>query len=88
MNTSKKPYRISREVREQIIQRIKNDGVSVTAAAEEHGVSTQAIYYWLTKGTSGNPSWGEVAKLKKENRSLLELVGALTIKLSTAQKKS
>lgn len=88
MSTSKKPYRISKDVREQIIRRIRDDGVSVTAAAEEHGVSTQAIYYWLTKGASGNPSWSEVAKLKKENRSLLELVGTLTIKLSTAQKKS
>lgn len=66
MSTSKKPYRISKEVREQIIRRIRDEGVPVTAAAEEHGVSTQAIYYWLTKGASGNPSWREVAKLKKE----------------------
>lgn len=52
MNTSKKPC-LSKEVREQIIRHIRDDGVPVTAAAEEHGVSTQTIYaYQLPDGIS------------------------------------
>ena len=88
MTTPRKTYRISKEVKDQILKRIKDEGVSVTQAAEEHGISTKTIYGWLTKGVSGNPSWTQVAKLKKENKALLELVGQLTVTLSTAQKKS
>ncbi len=86
--TTKKTYRISKEVKDQILKRIKDEGVSVTQAAEEHGISTATIYAWLTKGVSKNPSWLEVAKLKKENKALLELVGEITMKLSATQKKN
>ena len=37
----KKTYRIAPEVKAQIINRIKNDGVSVTMAASEHGVAEE-----------------------------------------------
>jgi len=87
MTTSKK-YRISKEVKEQVLKRIKDEGVSVSSAAEEHGISTQTIYHWLTKGASANPSWSEIARLKKENKALLELVGEITMKLSATQKKN
>ena len=86
MATTKK-YRISKEVRDQILKRIKDEGVSVAQASEEHGVSTHTIYRWRTKGASGSPSWSEIAKLKKENKALLELVGEITMKLSASQKK-
>ena len=84
---TKKLHRISKEVKDQILRRIKEEGISVTQAAEEHGVSTQSIYAWLTKGVSRNPSWLEVARLK-ENKALLELVGEITLKLSASQKKN
>lgn len=87
MTTSKK-YRISKEVKDQVLKRIKDEGVSVSGAAEEHGISTHTIYRWLTKGTSANPSWSEIAKLKKENKALLELLGEVTMKLSVSQKKN
>jgi transposase-like protein len=88
MSTAKIGHRVSREVREQILKRIKDEGLPVLQASEEHGVSTKTIYSWLTKGTSKNPSWVEVAKLKKQNQELLALVGEITMKLSQAQKKS
>jgi len=88
MTTTNKKFRISPEVKDQILKRIKDGGISVIQAAEEHGVSTHTIYRWLTKGASSNPSWSEIAKLKKENKALLELVGEITVKLSQAQKKS
>jgi len=86
MTTGKKGYRVAKEVKEQILKRIKNEGVSVQQASQDHGVSEESIYKWLTKGVAGQPSWSEYAKLKKENKGLLELVGSLTLKLSTAQK--
>ena len=87
MTTTKK-FRIAKEVKDQILKRIRDDGLSVSKPSEEHGVASQTIYRWLTGGASASPSWSEVAKLKKENKALLELVGEITMKLSYAQKKN
>lgn len=83
----KKQYRVAPEVKAQIINRIKNDGISVAQAAKDHGVSEASIYTWLGKKTEGTPSVLEVARLKKENVQLLQLVGEMTLKLSETQKK-
>ena len=82
-----KKYRIAPELKEQILARIKNDGVSVADAAKDHGVSTYTIYKWLGAKTDG-PTYAEVAKLRRENRALLEMVGEMTLKLSETQKKN
>lgn len=87
-STTKKGYRVAKDVKEQILKRIKDEGINVSQASQEHGVSSQTIYAWLTKGASHNPSWSEFTKLKKENKGLLELVGSLTVKLSQAQKNN
>lgn len=85
---TKRGYRVAKDVKEQVLKRIKEEGVSVTQAAEEHGITANSIYRWLTKGASSSPSWLEVTKLKKENKALFELVGEVTMKLSAAQKKN
>ena len=82
-----KKHRIAPEVKEQIINRIKNDGVSVVDAARDHGVSDNTIYGWIAKTTEGQPTLSEIIKLKRENSQLLQLVGEVTLKLSEAQKK-
>ena len=84
----KKNYRIAPDVREQILTRIKEEGSSVSQAAKDHGVSEATIYGWLGKGAQSAPSWIEFAKLKRENKALLELVGEITLKLSESQKKN
>lgn len=88
MEHNEKPSRHPKEIKEQILKRIKEDGVSVSQAADEHGISTKTIYFWLRKGAKGSPSWMEVAKLKKQNTELLALVGELTVKLSKSQKNT
>lgn len=82
-----KNHRIAPEVKEQILNRIKNDGISVSQAAKEHGVSDVTIYSWIAKKTEGQPSVSELVKLKRENEQLLLLIGELTLKLSESQKK-
>ncbi|MCX6712361.1 MAG: transposase [Candidatus Vogelbacteria bacterium] len=84
----KKAYRIAPEIKEQILNRIKNDGVSVVQAAQDHGVAEGTIYTWIAKKTDGSPTLAEVIKLKRENTQLLQLVGEITLKLSETQKKS
>lgn len=83
-----KKHRIAPEVREQIINRIKNDGVSVQEAARDHGISDQTIYGWIAKKVEGQPTLSELLKLKRENAQLLTLVGEMTLKLSETQKKN
>ena len=85
---SKKTYRIAAEVKQDIIRRIKEEGVSVSQAAKDHGVHESTIYAWLGATTKGTPSWADLAKLQKQNKELLELVGELTLRLSATQKKS
>jgi len=83
----KKQFKVSSEIKEQILKRIREEGVSVSKAAEEHGIHTSTIYAWLSKGIKAQPSVKEHLKLQKEKKELLALVGELTIKLSQAQKK-
>lgn len=84
----KKQYRVAPDIREQILKRIKEEGVPVMQVAKEHGVSDATIYRWLGHGAEGAPSAGEFLRLKRENKALLELVGEITLKLSESQKKS
>lgn len=84
----KKHHRVAPEVREQILRRIKEEGISVETAAKDAGVHNTTIYGWLGKGVRGNPTIGELVRLKRQNDELLALVGELTLKASQTQKKS
>ncbi|MBU0975986.1 helix-turn-helix domain-containing protein [Patescibacteria group bacterium] len=82
-----KKHKIAKEVKDQIIDRIKNQGISVSQAAKEHGISTNTIYTWLSRKTEGSPGLLEIAKLRKENHALKELIGEITLQMSRSQKK-
>lgn len=82
-----KRFVIRPDVKEQILIRLKNDGVPVVKLAEEHGISPKTIYGWLSRGSQGSPSLLELGKLKRENQLLRELIGRLTLEVETAKKK-
>ena len=79
---------VSADVKKQIMERLKNDGVPVAQLATEHGISNRTIYGWLSKGATSAPTWLELNKLKRENQALKELIGRITYEMSVAQKKS
>ena len=83
-----KKHKIAPEVKEQIINRIKNEGISVVQASKEHGVSDGTIYGWIAKKVESQPTLAENIKLKRENEILLKLVGEITFKLSETQKRN
>ena len=83
----KKGHRVSKEVKEQIITRIRSEGVSVADAAKEHGLHETTIYGWMGSKAESAPSLLEYAKVKRERDELLRLVGEITLKLSESQKK-
>ena len=66
-----KRHKIAPELKEQIINRIKNEGVSVTQAAKDHGVSDVTIYSWIAKKVDGVPTLAENIKLKRQVDQLL-----------------
>jgi len=63
----KKNHRIGPEVREQIVKRVKEEGVSVSQAAKDAGVHETTVYGWLGARAEAAPSWNEFAKLKRDN---------------------
>lgn len=79
---------VSQEVRDQILKRIREEGVSVAQAAEEHGIKPRVIYQWISKGVTAPPSILEIARLRRENQALKEVIGELTLEMSLAKKKN
>lgn len=77
---------ISREIREQILSRIKNEGVTANQAAKDAGVSPKTVYGWLTKGATGDPNVVAFNRLKRENEGLYQLIGQLTSELDKIKK--
>jgi transposase-like protein len=78
---------ISKEIREQILRRIKNEGVTVASAAADAGISTKTIYNWMRSSTIVDHSTLEINRLKRQNKDLAELVGYLTLNLERTKKK-
>jgi transposase-like protein len=76
------------EVRQQIIERVKQGDKPIPDIAAEHGISPNVIYGWLSREAAAPPSILELTKLKRENQALLELIGKITLELSTVKKKS
>lgn len=79
---------VSKEVKEQIIKRIKEDGLPVSQVASEHGLKPRTIYQWIAKGVTAPPSILEISKLKRENQALKELIGQITLEMSLNKKKA
>lgn len=78
---------VSKEVKQQILKRIKDEGLPVAKVAEEHGLKPHTIYQWISRQVTAPPSILEVARLKRENQALKELIGELTMELRLEKKK-
>ena len=79
---------VTKDVKEQILKRIKDDGIPVAQVAEEHGLKPRVIYQWIKRQVVAPPSILEVARLKRENQALKELIGEITMDLRLEKKKA
>jgi len=84
---SQKQTPVSKEVKEQVLKRIREEGVPVSQVAQDHGLNPRTIYQWISRGVTAPPSILEIARLKRENQALKELIGELTLDMSLAKKK-
>jgi transposase-like protein len=78
--------RINKEIKQKIINKIRNEGLSVPKAAEEFGISPNAIYNWIGTKAKGEPSILEMSKLRKENAELKQIIGGLTLNMERGKK--
>ena len=67
--------RIASELKEQILNRIRTEGVSAAQAAREHGISPVTVYAWLRRSTVLPSNILQVNKLRRENEELKRLLG-------------
>lgn len=77
--------RISLEIRDKVVEKIKNDGLSVYQAAQEFEISTNTIYNWLGKGKIGADTL-EVGKLRRENQQLKMIIAEVMLDSSRGKK--
>ncbi len=70
-------------IKAEIITKIRDEGMSVTVASAQYGVSSKSIYTWLRDGVvnSGANLILENNRLKKENEQLYNLLGRATAEL-------
>lgn len=86
-------------LKQQILDSIKYEGITVADASRQYDVSAKLIYTWTNKAGSTsvtNAITGVVrnksdmlmiSKLLQENRELKELLGTTTLDLSKVKKK-
>ena len=84
---SKKSYRISAEIKQETLHKLKTENISVKQLAEQYGISEATIYSWLKKKVSGVVSMRDHLKVVKENQHLKELLGQTILSMSMEQKR-
>ena len=79
--------RVAKDIKNQILERVKVGDKTVKEIAEEHGLSSGAIYAWLSETVGSEITKKDFIDVQKENKQLKELLGELTMKMSVSQKK-
>ncbi len=74
--------------KQEIIERVKRNGESVSSLAKEYGVHSKTIYQLLARQVNQPNLILEIAKLRKEKEALLSIIGELVAEKKTAYKKT
>ncbi|MFH0831171.1 MAG: transposase [Parcubacteria group bacterium] len=79
---------ITQSLKDQVLLDIKN-GSKVVEAAAKYGVSDKTIYAWIKQqaDNTGTSSL-EVAKLRRENQELKEIIGMFALDKKRAEKNT
>lgn len=69
-----------KEFKEEVVNKIKNEGITAAEAAFRYGISAKNIYRWLSDGTGGtNSQILEINRIKRENANLKQIIGELML---------
>lgn len=77
---------IAVDLKQEVLEAIKN-GMKVSEATAKYGVSDNAIYGWLRHQSDNTGTSNlEVAKLRRENQELKEIIGLFALEKKRAEK--
>ncbi len=71
---------IPKELKNEILTKIKVEGLRGAEAARRYGLNVKNIYRWLADGVDGTSSQLlELNRLKRENQQLKQMIGQLLL---------
>lgn len=78
---------VDQKTKDEVIRKIRDEGLSVTEVSKQCGYSTKTIYRWLRGNVvNGNTSLVlQLNKLKKENEQLYALLGRATAEMNRSK---
>jgi len=77
---------INLDIRNKILDKIKNEGMRVVDASKEFDINPKTIRNWITPANSSNPGILEMSKLRRENNELKHIIGELTLSMERGKK--
>jgi len=76
-----------KELKEEVINKIKTDGITAVEAAKRYGIDVNNIYRWVSAGVVGaKGNLFEINRLKRENRELKQIIGEMMFEKQRGKK--
>ena len=75
------PPPIAKEIKEQILARVKEGKEPAAQIAREAGINPNTVYGWIESAVVKPASLIELNRLKRERAGLYQLIGKLTSEL-------
>lgn len=75
------PTIYTKELKEEIVGKIKETGCPISQIATEYGISPKTVYRWVKYGFKKDTNILEMGRLRRENDELKKLIGELTLNL-------
>lgn len=77
----------SKEIKEEIIGKIKTEGITAVEVAKLYGIDVNNIYRWVSSGVGGaRGNLFEINRLKRENRELKQIIGEIMFERQRGKK--
>ena len=78
--------RYAKEVKEEVLRKIR-EGQRVSDVAKAYGINDMTIRTWLERDTESTAAETlEISRLKRENETLLRIIGQLTYRAELREK--
>lgn len=75
------------ELKKEIIEKIKTEGITAVEAAKRYGIDVNNIYRWVSAGIGGtHGNIFEINRLKKENIQLKQIIGEMMFEKQRGKK--
>lgn len=81
---------INQDIKDKVIKKIRDEGLSVAQAADEFGLSRNTIYGWVSPARNAkvDPGIMELSRLRRENNELKQIIGGIMLSAERGKKNS